>query len=105
MIKRFVSLFTALCMTLMLFDPGTLTVSADDPASHVHDMSVSCGGSGIEFQPYPGGPVRPGSYYLTGNVSHVTIWRIEEPGVYNLCLNGYSINPTRIEISENVTFV
>ena len=104
MIKRFVSLFTALCMTLMLFDPGTLTVSATDPASHVHDMSVSCGGSGIEFQPYPGGSIRPGSYYLTGNVSHVTMWRIEEPGVYNLCLNGYSINPTRIEISENVTF-
>lgn len=105
--KRIISFMTALSMTFMmflLFDFGTVTVSATDSAPHIHDMSVSCGGSGVEFQPYHSGSPGPGNYYLTGNVSHVAIWRIKTPGVYNLCLNGYSINPARIEIEENVTF-
>lgn len=106
--KRFVLLFITLCMTLMLFDfpfdLGSVPVLAVDPAPHIHDMSVSCGGSGVEFQPYRGGSSKPGNYYLTENVSHVATWHMEEPGVYNLCLNGYSINPACIFIKENVTF-
>ena len=90
---------------------AVITVSADttlyaiwEDAPHAHDMSVSCGGSGVTFEAWDGTGTPTGNVYLTEDVTLAETLTIS--GEVNLCLNGYSIEKTAgsvIQVSSGAT--
>lgn len=115
--KKIILLLTAIMLAVPIAVSFSVNeVSAENLAAealppHIHDMSVSCGGSGIEFEPWttkqPAGTVyeSSGNFYLTEDITfnypilEIGAWdNVEE---LNLCLNGHTINGAIFKINKN----
>ena len=93
--KRIVSMLLAIVMVVGLLP--AVSVPASAAAGHTHDMSVTCQGSGVTFQPLtasdlntdidtarPGIQIPEGNYYLTEDVSSDKQLEIRITGEVNL---------------------
>ncbi len=109
MLKRIVSFFTALSMTLMLF--GALDISAS-PGDHAHKPCANsnhagCSHSEIEYEPFPSGDdslneiTSNKNFYLTEDLNDNTLLHdiFIEGATVNLCLNGHNIITQKKQIT------
>lgn len=111
--KRIVSMLLAIVMVVGLVPAMSPTAAAAD---HTHDMSVTCQGSGVTFEPLtdsvlntdidpnrPGIQIPEGNYYLTEDVSSDEQLEIRITGEVNLCLNGNKFTFTSTD--DTVSFL
>lgn len=109
MLKKVISFFTALSLTLMLF--GALNISALR-GGHAHKACANlnhtgCSHSEIEYEPFPSGDdslniiTSNKNFYLTENLNDDTLLYdiFIEGATVNLCLNGHNIITQKKQIT------